>query len=344
MGGYFSKIGSDPYYANYEKSFQRLKKDIDRLSIQTETRLKTRKVVAHSIVVWSTALFVVIALFAAWVLRQPEGTYTPQEHALRVSPILIEPLSAYSLHCIIQGLLKIRDKRLTRRLVSLETKMKRMIHDLKDSTRYDKTQKLLEKYDPEYVPSSPSRGFSDSTHFAPATTPGLRHRHVSNMQAQSNNPGMMSPLAGLQRGVGAAGSRVVPLLSSLAGMVGDNPALIEGLKTAQSEAEKLRSQVEKLQSENRMLRMRLGEDAPKQEPVTPRSGPSGIGAISDITADNSAEAHQQLAGSSDEPVTPLKGCIDSNDTKTGEQQTDPAVTSIDDADSHRGEKTVRKRK
>jgi len=41
-------------------------------------------------------------------------------------------------------------------------------------------------------------------------------------------------------------------------------------RTAQSEAEKLRSQVEKLQHENRMLRMRLGEDAPKQEPVTPR--------------------------------------------------------------------------
>jgi hypothetical protein len=61
-------------------------------------------------------------------------------------------------------------------------------------------------------------------------------------------------------------------------------------------------------------------------------------------ADNSAEAHQQLAGSSDEPVTPLKGCIDSNDSRTGQQHIDPAVTSIDNADSHRGEKTVRKRK
>ncbi len=61
-------------------------------------------------------------------------------------------------------------------------------------------------------------------------------------------------------------------------------------------------------------------------------------------ADNSAEAHQQLAGSSDEPVTPLKGCIDSNDSRTGQQHIYPAVTSIDNADSHRGEKTVRKRK
>ena len=34
MGGYFSKIGSDPYYANYEKSFLRLKKDIDKLRVR----------------------------------------------------------------------------------------------------------------------------------------------------------------------------------------------------------------------------------------------------------------------------------------------------------------------
>ena len=41
-------------------------------------------------------------------------------------------------------------------------------------------------------------------------------------------------------------------------------------RTAQAEAENLRSQVEKLQHENQMLRMRLGEDASRQEPITPR--------------------------------------------------------------------------
>ena len=73
------------------------------------------------------------------------------------------------------------------------------LHVKQDSTRYDKTQKLLEKYDPEYVPSSPSKGLSNSTHFASASTPGMRHRNVSNAQAQGN-PGMMSPLAGVERG------------------------------------------------------------------------------------------------------------------------------------------------
>lgn len=65
------------------------------------------------------------------VLRQPEGTYTAQEHALRVSPIVLEPIGAYSLHCLLQWLLKIRDKRLARYLKSLQTKMKKMVHDLK---------------------------------------------------------------------------------------------------------------------------------------------------------------------------------------------------------------------
>lgn len=270
MGGYFSKIGSDPYYANYEKSFQRLRKDIDQLNSQQQSRLQTRKRVGQFIVVWSAILFVFIALFAAWVLRQPEGTYTAQQHAARVSPLLLEPLTAYVLHCSLQWLLKVRDKRLGRRLTTLQTKMKRMVHDLKDSTRYEKTQKLLEKYDPEYVPSSPSRGFSNSTHFGAATTPGIRHRNISQVQAQGN-AGMMSPLAGLQSRVGAAGSRVGPLLNSLAGMVGDNPALMEGLNAAKAEAEKLRSQVEKLQRENHILKARLGEDVQEQQAVTPRA-------------------------------------------------------------------------
>ena len=37
-------------------------------------------------------------------------------------------------------------------------------------------------------------------------------------------------IAGLQRGVGAAGSKMGPMFKSLADMVGDNPALMDGLK------------------------------------------------------------------------------------------------------------------
>lgn len=94
MGGYFSKIGSDPYYANFEKSFQRLTKDIDRFSVsltvtcripegmpnesgfaagtpvlqaQKDSRLAIRSRVGQFVAVWSTVIFVFIAIFAAWV-------------------------------------------------------------------------------------------------------------------------------------------------------------------------------------------------------------------------------------------------------------------------------------
>lgn len=325
MGTYFSKIGSDPYYANYERSFQRLRKDIDRLRAQQQSRLQTRRRVGHFVTVWSVLVFVLVTLVAAWVLRQPEGTYTAQEHALRVSPIVIEPIGAYSIHCVLQWLLKLREGRVAGRLKSLETKMKRMVHDLKDSTRYDKTQKLLEKYDPEYVPSSPNRAAASnsSTQFA-ASTPGLRHRNIAQVQGQTNT-GVLSPLAGLQRGVGAAGSKVVPLLASLAGMVGDNPALMDTLKAAQSEAEKLRSQVDKLQRENQMLRARLGEDPAEPDHIaTPRMRMLGE---QDTAGDASTvDAKQRGAASSEDPMTPVKSSDNDQESNDKGQPSQVAVT------------------
>ena len=65
------------------------------------------------------------------MLRQPQGTYTAQQHALRVSPIIIEPVFAFGLHYCVFGLLRLRDRRLDRRLKGLNKKMKQLIHDLK---------------------------------------------------------------------------------------------------------------------------------------------------------------------------------------------------------------------
>lgn len=101
------------------------------------------------------------------------------------------------------------------------------MHLSQDSTRYEKTHQLLEKYDPDYVPPSPRGGHRGGL-IATAGS-GLRNRNVTAAQAQSSG-GSMSPAAILQRGVGVAGSRVVPMLNSIAGMVGDNPELMNGLK------------------------------------------------------------------------------------------------------------------
>lgn len=99
MGGYFSKIGSDPYYANYDKSFQRLKTDIDKLKVRASLprllrpvlgirqafvqdkqriRQRQRSRIGQSIILWGLALFVVIALFAAWVSHMQHAHLTKQ--------------------------------------------------------------------------------------------------------------------------------------------------------------------------------------------------------------------------------------------------------------------------
>lgn len=96
-----------------------------------------------------------------------------------------------------------------------------------DSTRFEKTQQLLEKYDPEHVPHTP-RGTPRNAPFSSAN-PSTRHRNVTNAQSQSS-AGSMSPAALLQRTAGLAGSKMVPMLNSIAGMVGDNPDLMNGLK------------------------------------------------------------------------------------------------------------------
>ena len=38
MGGIFSRIGSDPYYASYEKSLSRAQTDIERLKVGAPPR------------------------------------------------------------------------------------------------------------------------------------------------------------------------------------------------------------------------------------------------------------------------------------------------------------------
>lgn len=96
-----------------------------------------------------------------------------------------------------------------------------------ESTRFEKTQQLLEKYDPEHVPQTP-RGTPRNAPSGSAN-PSIRHRNVTNAQSQSI-AGSMSPAALLQRTAGLAGSKMVPMLNSIAGMVGDNPDLMNGLK------------------------------------------------------------------------------------------------------------------
>ena len=130
------------------------------------------------------------------VIQQPAGTYTPQQHSLRVAPLFAEPILAFLLYYVILGAMHLWDKRDKRRVDVLSKKLRKMVSELKvsytfllswissvvpiqvlpcrahsnvtgcfgrihvvsqDSTRYEKTAKLLERFDPDYVPPTPRK-------------------------------------------------------------------------------------------------------------------------------------------------------------------------------------------
>ena len=73
-----------------------------------------------------------MCLFLGWqVIQQPAGTYTPQEHLLRVGPLFAEPILAFLLYYVILGAMHLWDKRDKGRVETLSKKLRKMVSDLK---------------------------------------------------------------------------------------------------------------------------------------------------------------------------------------------------------------------
>lgn len=65
------------------------------------------------------------------VIQQPVGTYTPQQHSLRVAPLFAEPILAFLLYYVILGAMHLWDKRDKRRVDSLSKRLRKMVAELK---------------------------------------------------------------------------------------------------------------------------------------------------------------------------------------------------------------------
>ena len=65
------------------------------------------------------------------VVQQPTGTYTPQEHSLRVAPLFAEPILAYLLYYVVLGAMHLWDNRDKRRVEVLNKKLRKMVAELK---------------------------------------------------------------------------------------------------------------------------------------------------------------------------------------------------------------------
>ena len=148
LRGLFARVGSDPYYASYERSLSNIKSEVERLQAARAARARAWAHVRARFLGGCVAAYAVILAYAAYVNRQPHGTYTSAQQAARVAPALLTPPAAWLALRLLGWLQAALDRRGAARLRLLEGKLRKQVAELKDTTRYERTLTLLQKYDP----------------------------------------------------------------------------------------------------------------------------------------------------------------------------------------------------
>lgn len=195
LRGLFARVGSDPYYASYDRSLGNIKAEVDRLQAARAARAKAWAAVRARFLGYFGIAYAVVLAYAAYVNRQPHGTYTPGQQAARVAPAFAAPAAGWLAHRLLGLLQRALDRRSAARVIVLEAKLRKQVRrpgcggrgaaaalqpsghladrceqpcppcrdpaaaalptcpphqvsELKDSTRYDRTLALLQKYDP----------------------------------------------------------------------------------------------------------------------------------------------------------------------------------------------------
>lgn len=189
------------------------------------------------------------------MVRQPVGSLTYAQHVVRVLPVFVLPLVGYLVfRCMALGariIINYTDRQISR----AKKQQAKILDGLKDAMRFEKTHKILIKYDTEY------RG--KVTRQVPTAT----EKKVKILPVGS------TALAT----VGEAGIRLSSALGQLWGkaadtLISDDPALINLLRTAQSQAQILEAENMQLKADNVELRRALAELEGEEEDEEPETG------------------------------------------------------------------------
>lgn len=188
-----------------------------------------------------TSTYALLLAYAAYVVQLPEGTFqSGQARALRVAPIFVVPVLAIIMYKGLRALFKAMVRHTDSRIAKVNQRSEKIIHGLKDDMKFDRTEKLLRKYDPEYiaVPSkedlkgnsgNPVDAQSDKQEEVPA-------KAVSGISSMSKRL-MMSTVGGASMKLSGALAQLWTLTADT--VVGDDPALLRSLKTAEINAQTL---------------------------------------------------------------------------------------------------------
>jgi len=129
MGAGVSRI--DRFYVNYEKSFERIEKDVRAAAVRRSTRAARRARLSRA----TGAIVVAVVAVALGIIyhtqRLPPGFLSYQEHLMRVGGALAAPAAAVAAHWLLGALLALLESRDERRLRALEAAKRAMVKELK---------------------------------------------------------------------------------------------------------------------------------------------------------------------------------------------------------------------
>ncbi|KXZ56432.1 hypothetical protein GPECTOR_1g385 [Gonium pectorale] len=264
MGGLLSRQGTEAYYANYEKSFERLEKESAKI---LDRRMKRRRSMdsCSNIGFWITATGFCVAILLTAYLQQV-GTQKWYQKSLTILAAFAVPLVSalvFKAFLWVLRLVEARDERFLRKLMDAKRKM---VKELKDSTRFDRIASLIKKYDPDEQQAVVQPHIVD-----PPASGGLRRRQSAPIPTGHTPNGATVPVpvpgGSLSRQAAAAaasaavsvaagtGKALMPVFESLANnLVGDNPVLLQ-------EAQQLRDENAKLQAKLAEIEARLAQTA-----------------------------------------------------------------------------------
>lgn len=281
MGNSQSSKRMERYYGNYEKSFERVGKDMERVKGQLGARGRRRS----NLGMWSSVLIagavVVAAALIYQVQQQPQGTLTYQQHFQRTAAAAAVPACALLLHWLAALWMDVAQRRDMRKLQRLEATQRTMLKELKEMINYDKVKALIDRFDPEAqaaaaqaaaVAAMQQGAMQRQANGAAAAGRGRRGQPQGRGQQQPGGqvPAMLVKGSGQVAGAAAlavagAGKALMPLVDKLAtSLISDNPMLLEDLRQAQSQLqlaqERTVGAVQEslgLKAENLELKMRL---------------------------------------------------------------------------------------
>ncbi|GMH33172.1 hypothetical protein BSKO_01006 [Bryopsis sp. KO-2023] len=225
LGSLFSRFRSEPYYKKCERRLERLENETFKLKARCDNRAATVQKIKGRIVLYAWILTCVAAAYASWVYGQPEGTYTPLGSASRVSLIIVLPSLSYVMHTSIGWLVSLRDAWDKRSLTKLNRKRMDMLKDLKETAQFENIFAVIRKYDPEERKKADLLEKLKKEEFVP-------RQRTSNSTIPSGRSGFVATTT---KGLMAnTGKMIMPVLDTLANsVIGDNPALLEEVRSLQ---------------------------------------------------------------------------------------------------------------